>query len=59
VGSRRWRTRPFKKEDVKDFAPFCQGHSRLPEINPILDHKNGSAVFAIELAASSLGLTIL
>lgn len=37
----------------------CMSSLEVAEINPILDHKNGSAVFAIELVASSLGLTIL
>ncbi len=37
----------------------CMSSLELAEINPILDHQNGSAIFAIELAASSLGLTIL
>jgi arginase len=35
------------------------GSLELVEVNPILDRENATAVTAVELAASALGLTIL
>jgi arginase len=37
----------------------CMASLEVAEINPILDHKNRSAAFAVELIASSLGLQII
>jgi arginase len=37
----------------------CMASLEVAEVNPILDHKNRSAAFAVELIASSLGLQII
>jgi arginase len=37
----------------------CMSSLEITEINPILDNQNASAVFAVELIASSMGMRIL
>ena len=37
----------------------CMASLEVAEVNPILDHKNRSAAFAVELIAFSLGLQII
>jgi arginase len=37
----------------------CMGSLDIAEVNPILDHRNRSAAFAVELIASAMGLRIL
>ncbi|GAB1441625.1 arginase [Ignavibacteriales bacterium] len=37
----------------------CMSSLEITEVNPILDNRNASAVFAVELVASSMGMRIL
>jgi arginase len=37
----------------------CMSSLEITEVNPILDNQNASAVFAVELVASSMGMRIL
>jgi len=37
----------------------CMSSLEITEVNPILDHKNQTALFAAEVVASSMGQRIL